>query len=153
MRPSLFVPMFALALAAFGAASAATIEVKDAWIRTPPPGAPTAAGYATITNHGFTSDRLTGARTAAATSADLHQTSTAGGVMRMRPMPGGLPIGASATVKLSPTGDHLMLVGLKTPLKAGAHVKVTLQFQRAGAVAADFVVRDAAAGGMAGMHM
>ena len=151
MRPAVFAPMLSLAMLA-GAASAATIEVKDAWIRTPPPGAPTAAGYATIFNHGIASVRLTGARTAAATSADLHQMSMAGGVMRMRPVVGGRPIGASATIKLSPSGDHLMLVGLKRPLKAGAHVKITLQFERAGAVAADFVVRDAAPGGMAGMH-
>ena len=154
MRPSLLALVLAITLAAAaGAARAATIEVKDAWIRTPPPGAPTAAGYATITNRGFTSDRLTGARTAAAASADLHQMSMAGGVMRMRPVPGGRPIGASATIKLSPNSDHLMLVGLKRPLKAGTHVVITLQFERAGAVAADFVVRDAAPGGMAGMHM
>ena len=76
-----------------------------------------------------------------------------GGIMRMRPITGGAPLGASASLKLSPNGDHLMLIGLKSPLKAGAHVKITLQFERAGAVAADFVVRDAAPGGMAGMHM
>ena len=145
--------MSAAALLAAGAAGAATIEVKDAWIRTPPPGAPTAAGYATIVNHGISSDRLTGASTRAAASAQLHQMSMVGGIMRMRPITGGAPLGASASLKLSPNGDHLMLIGLKSPLKAGAHVKITLQFQRAGAVAADFVVSDAAPGGMAGMHM
>jgi hypothetical protein len=148
MRPALFAALSALVLLASGAASAATIEVRDAWIRTPPPGAPTAAGYATIVNHAISSDRLTGASTRAATSAQLHQMSTAGGIMRMRPMTAGAPIGASATLTFSPNGDHLMLIGLKTPLKAGTHVKITLQFQRAGAVAADFVVRDAAPGGM-----
>ncbi len=148
MRPLLSASMFGLVLLAAGSAAAATIEVRDAWIRTPPPGAPTAAGYATIVNHGISSDHLTGAHTSAAASADLHQMSMAGGVMRMRPLPGGLAIGSSATVKLSPSGDHLMLTGLKAPLKPGAHVRITLQFQRAGAVAADFVVRDAAPGGM-----
>jgi copper(I)-binding protein len=151
MRSALFAAMFALFAA--GAASAATIEVKDAWIRTPPPGAPTAAGYATITNHGVSSDRLTGASTSVAASADMHQMSMAGGVMRMRAISGGLPIAASGSVKFAPNGNHLMLVGLKGPLRAGAHVKVMLKFQRAGAVAADFVVRDAAPGSMAGMHM
>jgi len=148
MRPALLAALSIVALLAVGAASAATIEVKDAWIRTPPPGAPTAAGYATIVNHAISSDRLTGVSTRAATSAQLHQMSTAGGIMRMRPMTGGAAIGASASLKLSPNGDHLMLIGLKTPLKARTHVKITLQFQRAGAVAADFVVRDAAPGGM-----
>jgi copper(I)-binding protein len=155
MRPAVFAStMFSLAIFAAGAVCAATIEVRDAWIRTPPPGAPTAAGYATIVNHGISSDRLTGASSRAAGSTQLHQMSMAGGVMRMRPLTGGAPIGASASLKFSPNGDHLMLIGLKSPLKAGTHVKITLQFQRAGAVTADFVVRDSApGGGMAGMRM
>ncbi len=145
---------FVVAFAAQGAAGAATIEVKNAWIRTPPPGAPTAAGYATITNRAISSDRLTGAFTERGDqrrpAPDVEEQ---GGVMRMRPIPGGLAIGASATVTLSPNGRHLMLIGLKGPLKAGQHVSVVLQFQRAGQVAADFVVRDTAGGGMAGMRM
>jgi copper(I)-binding protein len=135
------------------AAGAATIEVKGAWIRATPPGATTAAGYASLTNHGLSTDRLMGAHTAVAANVAPHQMSMAGGVMRMRPITGGLPIAASATVSLSPNGNHLMLTGLKRPLKVGSHVRIVLQFQRAGDVAADFVVRADAPGGMAGMHM
>jgi copper(I)-binding protein len=153
MRPSLFAPLLALGVIAAGAAHAASIEVKDAWIRSTTPGAPTAAGYATIVNHGFASDRLTGGYTRVAASVELHHMSTDGGVMRMRAIPGGLAMAGSATLHLSPNGDHLMLIAPKGPLKAGTHVKVTLQFQRAGSVAADFVVRDAAPGGAGGMHM
>jgi copper(I)-binding protein len=148
MRPSLLVAAVALASIVAGVANAATMEVRNAWIRTPPPGAPTAAGYATITNHGIASDRLTGAYSGAATSVGLHEMQKHGGVMSMRPLTGGLPVGGSATVTLSPDGRHLMLTGLKHPLKAGQHVRVVLQFQRAGDVAADFVVRDQAGGGM-----
>ena len=148
MRPSLLVAAVALASIVAGVANAATMEVRNAWIRTPPPGAPTAVGYATITNHGISSDRLTGAYTTVAASAGLHEMDKAGGVMRMRPIAGGLAIGASATVSLDPNGRHLMLTGLKHPLNAGEHVRIVLQFQRAGEVAADFVVRDAAGGGM-----
>jgi copper(I)-binding protein len=148
MRPVLSAVLASLALAAANVAAAATIEVKDAWIRTPPPGAPTAAGYVTVTNHAISSDRFTGAYSGAAATVALHQMSMTGGVMRMRPVTGGLPVGASATVTLSPNSYHLMLTGLKAPLKAGQHVKIVLQFQRAGNIAADFVVRDAP-----GMHM
>ena len=146
MRPRLLAAALAFALTAASAATATTIEVKNAWIRTPPPGAPTAAAYAAITNRGIASDRLTGAYSGAAASVGLHEMQKQGSVMRMRPLPAGLPIGASATVTLSPNGRHLMLTGLKRPLKAGQHVRVVLQFQRAGDVAADFVVRDAAGG-------
>lgn len=148
MRALIAALTFALAVGAAGAAVAGTVEIRDAWIRATPPGAATAAGYAVIINHGFSTDRLIGGHTAVAGSVEAHQMSMSGGVMRMRPIPGGLAIGASATVKLSPNGDHLMLIGLKRPLKSGDHVHVTLQFSRAGSVVADFQVRDAAPGGM-----
>jgi periplasmic copper chaperone A len=142
MRSGLLAAAVGIALAAAGAAAAGTIEVRNAWIRTPPPGAPTAAGYVTLTNHGISSDRLMGGHSGVAASVAPHQMSMAGGVMRMRPITGGLPIGASATLSLGPSGNHLMLIGLKAPLKAGQHVKIVLQFQRAGDIAGDFVVRD-----------
>ena len=153
MRPSLAALTLALTLLAAHAA-AATIEIRDAWIRSTPSGAPTAAGYAVIVNHGPATDRLLEGHTDAATSVIPHQMTTAGGIMRMRPIPGGLAIGASATVALGPNGDHLMLLGLKRPLKAGQHVRIVLDFSRAGAVPVDFAVRDTAPGGaMPGMHM
>jgi hypothetical protein len=154
MRLSLTAVTAAVVAFAAAAAQAGTIEIRDAWIRATPPGAATAAGYATIVNHGVSTDRLTGGHTSVAASVEPHQMSMAGGVMRMRPIPGGLAVGASATVKLAPNGDHLMLIGLKRPLKAGEHVRVTLDFSRGGPVTADFAVRaDAGGGGMGGMRM
>jgi hypothetical protein len=147
MRALMFASFLALACVA-ARAGAATVEVKDAWIRTPPPGAPTAAGYATIVNHAISSDRLTGASSRVAASVELHHMSTAGGIMRMRPATSGIAMAGSATLRLAPNGDHLMLIGLKGPLEAGAHVKVTLRFQRAGALVADFTVREGAPGRM-----
>jgi copper(I)-binding protein len=153
MRSFAVLASVVVALAISAVAQAADIEARGAWIRATPPGAATAAGYVTLTNHGL-SDRLMGGHTAAATEVQVHQMSMTGGVMRMRPMPGGLAIGASQTVSLAPAGDHLMLIGLKAPLKAGQHVRVVLRFQRAGDVTVDFPVRDAQPGaGMGGMHM
>ena len=142
-----------LTSAAAGAAPPSDVTVRDAWIRATPPGAPTAAGYVTITNHAISSDRLIGGQTSAAASVEPHQMLMTGGVMRMRPAPGGMAIGASATVRLSPNSDHLMLIGLKRPLVAGQHVKVVLHFRRAGDVPVDFAVRNTAPGIMGGMHM
>jgi hypothetical protein len=74
--------------------------------------------------------------------------------MRMHPIAGGLPIPAGATVRLSPEADHLMLIGLKSPLATGRKVKVILDFARAGQVTVDFPVRAGPpAGAMPGMHM
>ena len=155
MRPMIAAVALGLALCANASlASQPVVQIRDAWIQATPPGASTAAGYLTITNLGPATDRLTGGSTAVAAEVQPHHMSTAGGVMRMRPIAGGLPIGAKATVKLSPGGDHLMLIGLKGALTAGRHVKVTLDFVRAGHVSVDFPVRAAAPGGaMGGMHM
>ena len=148
MRKTTFLASL-LSLVAFAvanAAPAARIEVRGAWIRATPPGAATAAGYRTIVNHGPTSDRLRGGHTSKAAGLEVHQMSTAGGVMRLRALPGGIAVGAGATLTLGPNGDHLMLVGLKGPLKAGDHVKATLEFSRAGPVTVDFPGRTDAPG-------
>ena len=112
------------------------LAVTQAWSRPTPAGAPTAVGYLTITNHGHIPDRLIGASSSAARSVEIHQMSMTGGVMRMRPVAGGLAIGAGQTIALSPGGYHLMLIGPKRPFKAGEHVPVTLEFARAGKVMA-----------------
>ncbi len=67
---------------------------------------------------------------------------TQGQVMRMRPVTEGLGIAPGATVRVQPGGGmHLMLIGLKRPLKVGEHAAVTLDFARAGPVRVEFVVR------------
>jgi copper(I)-binding protein len=155
MRP-IFAAML-LCLTVFATAATARppgVQARGAWIQATPPGATTAAGYVTLTNTGPVTDRLMGAHSAAAAQVVPHHMSMAGGIMRMRPITGGLPIAADATVKLAPGGDHLMLIGLKGPLVAGRHVKVTLDFVQAGPVVVDFpVLAGPPGGGMGGMHM
>jgi len=61
--------------------------------------------------------------------------------MRMRAVTGGLPIAAGQTKAIQPGGQlHLMLIGLKRPLKAGDRIPVTLDFAHAGAVRTVFTV-------------
>lgn len=105
------------------------LEIRDAWVRQPPPGAPTAAGYFTILNHGRTSDRLIGASSPAAARVELHEMSMAGGVMRMRAA-GGVAVPAEGSVDLRPGGLHLMLIGPR--LTPGRPVPITLRFEGAG---------------------
>lgn len=132
----------AAAAPALAAHAHASIEVEDAWCPPTPPGAPTAAGYLTIRNAGRAPDRLLDGSTTLAAVVQLHSMSTQGGVMRMRPMTGGLAVAGGATARVQPgDGLHLMLIGLKRPLRAGEHVPITLRFARAGAVRADFAVR------------
>jgi copper(I)-binding protein len=122
------------------AAAGSMMVVRDARIRFPPPGAPTAAGYAVITNASRRDDRLLGADSPAAASVEIHTMSMAGGIMRMRPVAEGLPIGSGRTLRLAEGGYHLMFVSPKRPLKRGDTVAATLRFEHAGPVAVTFKV-------------
>lgn len=62
------------------------------------------------------------------------------GNMTMRPVK-DVPIGAGETVNLEPGGLHIMLMELKTPLKDGGTVPVTLSFKKAGEIKVDASIR------------
>ena len=53
--------------------------------------------------------------------------------MRMRGA-GPLPIAAGGKLAMKSGGVHIMLMGLKAPLRPGAKLPLTLRFQRAGLV-------------------
>lgn len=94
----------------------------------------TTAAYLTIHNQGGEEDRLVGASSPIAERATLHISLEVGGMARMRPVTQvDLPTGE--TVAMTPGGGlHLMLEGLREPLREGATVPLTLRFERAGDV-------------------
>ena len=116
------------------AQSPGTIVVEKPFSRATPGGAQVGAGYMTITNKGATADRLVSASSPAAGKVQIHEMSMQDNVMKMRELADGLPVGAGKTVALAPGGHHLMIMGLKSPLKAGDKVPVTLIFEKAGKV-------------------
>jgi hypothetical protein len=120
--------------------SARDLEVTQAFARASVGASDTTAAYLTITNRGRTDDRLTGARCAAAAAVELHTMKMSGGMMHMRAAEtAAVPAGGS--VAFAPGGDHLMLIGLKTSLKAGDKLTLTLIFERAGEVTVEAEVR------------
>lgn len=136
----------ALALMAATAGSARDykvggITIANPWTRETAPRALSGAGYLTLTNSGKADDRLLGGSTPAARSFELHESSMAGGIMRMRRLDKGVTIPAGGTVKVAPGGIHIMLIGLAKPLVAGTTIPATLRFERAGAVAVTFEVQ------------
>jgi copper(I)-binding protein len=80
----------------------------------------------------------------------VHEMSMNNGVMKMRPVDGGLTIEPGKTVKLAPSGYHLMIMDLKSPLKQGGKVPVTLEFEKAGKVAVTLDVQGIGAQGPGG---
>ena len=62
------------------------------------------------------------------------------GLMKMRPVEGGLEIKPGETVMLKPSGFHVMLVNLKHPLQQGKTVNATLKFENAGTINVEYPV-------------
>ena len=114
--------------------SSETIVVENPFSRATPGGAKIGVGYMTITNKGTTADRLVSASSPSAAAVEIHEMKMDDGVMRMRELAAGLPIEAGKSALLAPGGYHLMLMGLKAPLKEGEKVPVTLTFEKAGKV-------------------
>jgi periplasmic copper chaperone A len=138
---------FALAasqLAAAGARAAdydvGSIHITQPWARATPKGASSGAGYLTVTNNGTAADRLTCAGSDAAAQCQIHTMSMENGVMKMRPVEGGLEIKPGETVTLKPGSDHVMFLNLKHPFETGNAVEATLQFEKAGSVKVELPV-------------
>lgn len=105
------------------------------------PVAKTGAVYLSIMNHGATEDVLVSVTTPAAEHAAVHETTMENDVMKMGEVE-RLAIPAGATVDLKPAATHLMLTGLKAPLKEGESVLLTLTFEKSGKVKIDVPVVD-----------
>lgn len=99
----------------------------------------TGAVYLSIMNMGKDIDQLIGISTPAAENAMLHKSNDENGVMKME-MLDQLEIPAGATIDVLPGHMHIMLMGLKAPLKIGDHVPLELEFKRSGKVSADAIV-------------
>jgi copper(I)-binding protein len=119
---------------------AGALDISGPWSRATPKGAPVAVGYLTIKNTGTTADRLIGGSSEAAAKVEVHEMTMDNGIMKMRPITGGLEIKPGESVELKPQGLHLMFIKPKNPLKQGDHVKATLEFEKAGKVEVDFDV-------------
>jgi len=136
---------------------AGDLVITQAWSRATPGGAKIGGGYLTIENKGSAPDRLIGGSADVAGKVEVHEMAMNNGVMTMRALDKGLAIEPGKSVKLAPGGYHLMLMDLKSPLKQGDKLPVTLEFEKAGKVKLSFDVQgigaQAPAGGSGGMDM
>jgi len=119
---------------------AGALEIKHPWARATPKGADVAGGYMTIINNGTTPDRLVGFSSPTATKFEIHEMSMDNGVMKMRPVAGGVEIKPGQTIEFKPGSYHLMFVGLKQPFAQGKNIKGTLEFENVGKVEVEYTV-------------
>ena len=139
------------------AADTASIAVDQVWARPTAGAGTTGAAYLTLTNNGAP-DELVGASTPVAASAGVHETINDNGVMKMRPVR-SIALEPGKKVTFTPGGYHVMLIGLKAPLKVGDSFPLTLSFAHAQPITVTVKVQAGGAGmghasmpGMPGMH-
>jgi len=109
------------------------VLVENAWARATPGGAKTGAAYMTLVNAGAAADRLLGATTSVADKVQFHKDEEENGVSRMRQLQ-TVELAPGATIVFKPAVMHIMLVGLKQPLKEGQTFPLALEFEKAGKV-------------------
>lgn len=101
------------------------IEVSAAWTRATAPGQDAASVDMTITSKRAAT--LVGVSSPAGT-AELHSMTDKDGMMSMREVQ-AIELPAGKPVNLGDSGYHVMLTGLKAPLKEGGSVPLTLTFR------------------------
>jgi copper(I)-binding protein len=128
-----------LAALCASAPALAQVTIENPWARATAPGAKVAGGYMVIRNSGAAPDRMVGASSPVAARVELHVHLREGEVMKMREVK-GYDVPASGAFELKPGGAHLMFRQIKRPFVEGEKVPVTLKFERAGEVKAEFQV-------------
>ena len=122
-------------------AVAQEIVIVDAYARLARPGAPVGAAFFVIRNNGTESDRLIGVRTDIAALAEVHtHIESDDGIMRMRPVEGGLEIPASGEHTLKRGADHIMVMGLTKRLEQGDTLPLTLIFENTDEITIEIVI-------------
>src|SRR5512143_771475 len=121
MKRILYASLLAMLVAV--PAYADDVKVTKAWTRATAPGQDSASVQMTITSRKDAT--LIGVASGSAQSGEIHSMVMEGGMMKMRAME-SLPLPAKTPVTLGEDGNHMMLIGLRKPLKAGRKLPFAL---------------------------
>ncbi|GAA2220903.1 copper chaperone PCu(A)C [Micromonospora olivasterospora] len=106
-------------------AAQGVLGIRDPWVKAADKGM--TAAFGTLVNDGDTDVTITAATTDVS-PMELHEMTMKDGKMVMQPKQGGIMIKAHSSTTLQPGGEHLMLMGLKQPVKAGDELTFALTF-------------------------
>lgn len=126
-----------------GVVTKSSLQMTDYAMRAALGNNTTTAAYVTITNKGTEADRLVSAACSCAASAGLHTMEMKDGVMEMGEAKDGFAIAPGQSIVFAPGGNHIMLQGVSAHPKEGDNVKMTLTFEKAGAMVIDMPVSNA----------
>ena len=111
------------------AAAHAQVVVDKPWVRTTVAQQTTTGAFMTITS--AKGGKLVSASSPIAVAVEVHEMQMSGDVMKMRPV-AALPLPAGKAVELKAGAYHMMLMGLKAPVKFGDVVPIQLVIEDAG---------------------
>lgn len=127
------------ALLAAGCSRAPAISVEDATARLPPVSGRPGVAYFEL-RAGANPVSIVGISSPSIERIELHDSSMAGGVMRMGPLQ-DKRIPANGELLFEPGGKHAMLFGIAPRVKAGGTIRMTFDFDTAPDVAVDVPVQ------------
>ncbi len=107
---------------------AGDIKVEGAWARATAPGQDTGMADFTITINSKQPATLVGASSKVANKTELHSMTHENGMMMMRQVE-AIELPAGEPFELGRNNFHVMLVGLKAPLKAGEKFLLVLSIK------------------------
>lgn len=134
---AMFCMLFTVSMAR---AADAPIVVTGAWVRASLGQSGTTAGYMKIENRGASEDKLLSVAMPSAGMAHLHESTMKDGIMQMKAVD-SLVLKPGQSLEMKPGAMHIMVMGLKSALKAGETVRLDLQFEYAGRISVDAEVR------------
>jgi copper(I)-binding protein len=134
------------------AESAHKLHVSGAYIRTMPPGRTTTAGFLTIANHGTADCKVISASSPLSNRIEFHEHLHSDGMMRMRPVDGGIVLPAGETVIFKPGGLHIMLFNIEQALVGGDSTQLQFNTDHCGSVEFSAEIRSLKAAPMAKKH-
>lgn len=104
----------------------AQVSVSQPWVRATVAQQQSTGAFMQLSSP--TATRLVGVSTPLTSVAEVHEMAMQGDVMRMRQVQ-ALELPAGKAVELRPGGYHVMLMNLKTHVKEGQTVPLTLSFE------------------------
>lgn len=129
-----------LSLCALASIAAPALVVREGYVREMPPGQTVSAAFMTLQNISAEPIAIVAASSDAADRAEIHNHRHTADGMRMEKVV-RLEVPARGQQVLQPGGYHLMLMGLKRPLKAGEQIGITLIDERGREYAATLSVK------------
>jgi len=109
------------------------ITIGHPYARSTAPGQPNGGAFLSLENRGADDKLVSADAGPIASRTELHTMSMDGDVMRMRRVD-DIAVGSGKAVALKPGGYHVMMFGLKAPLKEGDTFPLKLHFEKAGDV-------------------